>query len=291
MQPPKTTADSTLITGDSTLYRASMITIAEAWELPESRRISDEESPSAETRWVVRGAADEVDALNTLKSVVPTSFSFPDSRVAYLAGIELEEAPPEFHLAACKYEPYQPPSFDDVEYEFQVSARTERIYQSLQTTPYAPAGKQAPNLGGAIGFDGETVQGVDPLTAYSTFQLTKHWKVADIDQAYQLTLEGLVGAVNNAIFYGRAAGTVKFLGASGRINGDKFPIAYQFGFRPNISNLTIDQITVTSANGWDVIDVLYEFQADTTAKKRVQRPRAVYVHRIDPLASFSGLGL
>jgi hypothetical protein len=134
-------------------------------------------------------------------------------------------------------------------------------------------------------------QGVEPLSAFSTFSVTKHWALASVDQTLQLAIEALVGHVCNATFAGRAAGTVRFLGARGRRAGDRFPVSYNFGFRPNVSSFTVDAITVTSANGWDIIDTYYEWQADGTAKKAVRRPRAVYVHLIHPLSAFTGLGL
>lgn len=265
---------------------------AVAYELAASRVISDTESPSAQTVWQVVGATDYATAAAALAAVVPTSFTFPDSRVALINGaVARELRDDEFWIFDVSYAAQPRPTFDETEYEFDVSAQTERIYQSISTTAFNPSGKTTPNFGGAIGLVDGQPQGVEPLSPFSTFAVTKHWAVASVTQAYQLTLEGLVGAVSSGLFAGRAAGTVRFLGARGRRNGDKFPISYSFGFRPNVASFVVDAITVTSANGWDIIDPYYEFYGDATAKKATRRARCVYVHRVHPLASFAGLGL
>lgn len=264
---------------------------AEAYELL-GRQINDEESPSAETRWQVVGATSYANAYAALAAVIPTSFTFPSSRVAFLNGLFAEELlEDEVWNFRATYAAQEAPTFDDEEYSFDVSAPSDRIYQSLQTTAFNPAGKSTPNFGGAIGLADGQPQGAQPLTPFSTFAVTKHWPVAAVTQAYQLVIESLIGSVSSTTFNGRAAGTVRFLGCSGRRSGDKFPISYEFGFRPNVSAFTVDQITVTSANGWDIIDPFYEWQSDTTAKKPVRRPRTVFVHRIHPLANWAGLGL
>lgn len=264
-----------------------------AYELAVSRVYNDSETNyGVTTAWQVIGATDYATAATALAAVLPTTFTMPDSRVAYLASVEATELrDDEFFAFAVGYSSQPRAAEDEEEFEFSVSAQTERIYQSIATTAYNPSGKSTPNFGGAIGVTNGEVEGAEPLSAYSTFSITKHWARATVDQTFQLTLESLVGSVCNATFNGRAAGTLRLLGANGRRQGDKFPVSYQFGFRPNVSSFTVDAITVTSANGWDIIDPFYEFYADATAKKATRRARCVYVHRIHPLVSWAGLGL
>lgn len=264
-----------------------------AWELATERVYVDEESPSAESKWAVTGATSYPEAYATLGAVLPTTFTFPSSRIAYLDGVTAEEQrDDEFFIFRVRYSAQPRPTFEETEYEFEISVQTERIFQSLATVAFAPAGKVAPNFGGAIGLRGGVVEGAEPLTAFSTFSITKYWPIAFVNQAYQITVEALAGSVcADPSFNGRPPGTIRFLGARGRRSGDKFPISYQFGFRPNVAGFAVDAITVTDANGWDIVDPYYEFQPDLDAKKIVQRARAVYVHRIHPLVSFSALGL
>ncbi len=264
----------------------------EAYEVAASRQINDSENPSAQTAWMVSGATDYIDARATLDVDLPTEFTFPSSRVAYLDSIEASELrDDELWRFDIGYRSQPKPTFGELEYEFDISAPTENIYQSLQTTAYAPAGKSAPDFGGAIGLADGTPRGLPPLTPMATFAITKHWRISDIDVAYQVTVENLVGAVASGGFFSRSANTVRFLGARGRTSGDKFPISYSFGVRPTVSNRTIDGITVTTAGGWDLIDTYYEALAEIATSKIVRRPRAVYVHRVHPTDSLDGLGL
>lgn len=280
------TADGWAMSAD---YSAGGVVV---YERAASRRYNDEESPSAETQWIVTGAVSYAHAYASLWAELPNVFTFPSLRQALLDGVYAEEMrDDEFFTFRASYASHPKPTAGETEFEFDVSAQTERIYQSLATAAYAPSGKTAPNFGGAIGLADGQPSGTEPLTAFSTFMVTKYWTPNEITQAYQLALESLVGAVNSAVFYGRAAGTVRFLGSRGRQSGDKFPITYQFGFRPSVSSFVIDQITVPSAGGWEIIDPYYEWSADATAKKAVRRARAVYVHRIHPLANLSGLGI
>ena len=266
--------------------------MAEAYELAVRRLINDEESPSAETVWQVSGATSYADARAALDAVLPTTFTFPSTAVAYLNGLAARELlDDEFWEFTVSYVSQPKPAEDDTEYEFEVSASTERIFQSLATTAYNPSGKTTPNFGAAIGLSEGVPQGVEPLSAQSTFSVTKHWGIGAIDETYQIAIEALVGHVCNATFASRAAGSVRLLGVRGRRSGDKFPITYQFGVRQNESSLTVDGITVTTRKGWEILDTYYEWQVDATAKKRVKRPRCVYVHRIHPESSFSGLGI
>jgi len=267
--------------------------MATAYELSNRRELNDEENPSANTTWQVTGATSYADARAELDAQLPTRFTFPGGRTAYLDGIAaIELRDDEFFEFSVAYRSQPTPEANQTEYEFDVSAQNEPLTQAVATRSFAPPGRRAPEFGGAIGVQqGGAVQGRPQLTPASTFAITKHWPVASVTLAYQGIIESLVGHVNGGTFAGRAAGTVKFLGARGRRTGDKFPISYQFGFRPNSPPFRFDRINVTGILGWELIDVLYALEADTTAKRLVSRPAAVYVHQIASYSSFSALGL
>lgn len=265
-----------------------------AYELAGKREINDEQNPSANTVWQVTGATSYANARALLDAApLPTSFGFPSGRVAYLDSVQaLELRDDEFFQFAVGYKAEPRPDFNETEYEFEISAPNEILYQAISTRKLSVPGKTAPEHGGALGVQADgSVQGIPQLTAVSTFSLTKHWPIASVTLSYQAALENLVGSVSSGLFLGRAAGTVKLLGARGRRSGDKFPISYQFGFRPNQPPYQYDRVTVTGVKGWDVVDVLYAWEADTTAKRPVQRVRAVYVHKTAPEVSFAGLGI
>ncbi|MEM7557482.1 MAG: hypothetical protein AAF394_00030 [Planctomycetota bacterium] len=266
----------------------------EAYELEARREITDGENPSARTYWQVKDATDYADARSLLDAALPSTFLFPSGVAAFLDQIQASEHIGDtFFEFVCSYNTQPLKAIDDTEFEFDVSAPTEPIYQSIQTTPYTATGVTAPDFNGAIGVEWGNNQpkGRPPHRPYSTFSITKHWALAAIDQAYQLQVEALVGAVSSTIFEGRIPGTVRFLGARGRQSGNKFPITYQFGFRPNVSAFVAGGITVGTASGWDLLDWLYRPVKHATAKQVVWRPHAAYVHRVHPYTSLTGLGL
>jgi hypothetical protein len=262
-----------------------------AWEQAESRTINDGENPTAETRWLITGTSDDNAALVYLYGILPTVYTFPSGKQAVLNSVSLDETGTDSWVARPKYSVYEVPKTDDVDYEFDISVQMERITQSLQTQAYAPSGKQAPNFGGAIGVDGDRIEGIDAPFPKFSFSVTKYWDAAAVTQAYQIQVAELAGRTNAAPFYGLPAGSVMFKGARGRQSGDKFPISYQFEFAKPESGISIDEITVPSKKGWEYLDVYYETQVDEDAKKKVRRARAVYVHTITNESNFALLGI
>ena len=267
---------------------------ATAYELATRREFTDGENPSARTTWQVNGATSYANARAALDAAIPSTFTFPSGVVAYLDKIDasemLDDAFFEFTL---DYQTQPQKSENQTEFEFDVSAATDLIYQSYATSTYVISGSTAPDFQGAVGvqFGSSQPRGIAPHKPFSTFTITKHWAVSSVTQTYQLAVEALVGVVSSATFNGRAAGTVRFLGARGRQSGDKFPISYEFGFRPNVSACTAGGITVGAANGWDLLEYLYRPYKHAAAKQVVWRPHAAYVHRVHPLTSLAGLAL
>lgn len=266
---------------------------AEAYELAVKRVFDDSESPSAQTSWQVIGATDYANARATLDASLPTTFTFPSSRVAYLDSVNaIELLDDEFWEFTIGYRSQPKPTFNDTEFEFDVAAPNDRIYYAISTTAAVASGT-APDFKGAIGVRFGSVEptGVEPLPAESTFSITKHWAVASVTQAYQMTVEGLVGKINSGTFNGRAAGSVRLLGVRGRQSGDKFPISYTFGVRQNRASKTLNGIPVAAASGWSYEDVYRTPIPDATAKQIVWQPAAVYTHQLHATDSFAGLSL
>ena len=266
---------------------------AEAYELVARRDFKDNEKPSARTVWQVKGATSYANARAALDAALPTTFTFPSTAVAYLSDIDATELLEDsfFEFSIGYQSQVREPAANTEEFEFDIPALDERVYRAISTSSYAPAGETAPDFGGAIGVRYGTMQpqGVTPLKAKSTFSITKHWTLSAVDTAFQAALEDLVGSINSSIFNGRAIGTVRFLGARGRQNGNKFPIQYLFGYRPSAASYTLNGISVAASYGWDVHDTYYRPEPDTTAKQPVWKPAAVYVHRIHTPANLGSL--
>jgi len=107
-----------------------------------------------------------------------------------------------------------------------------------------------------------------------------------------MTLFQLTGRVNTGAFKGFNAGEVLFLGASGSRRGyGDWEITFRFAASPNVTNLTIGDITGINKKGWEYLWVRYADSEDTAAKALVKKPIAVYIERVYDDGNLSLLGI
>lgn len=266
-----------------------------AWaeELANMRRYGNSQSSASfESKWAVFDAVDYADASTTLAAVLPTTFTFPDGRIVYLNDVPGEEYNNEtFWIFSASYVLRTDPVQNQQDLEFEVSASSERYYQAIDTTPYVAAGDTAPDFGGAIGVSTSPPAGMEPLVPESTFSITRYWATSEITPAYRQYLADQAGLVNSAIYQDYAAGALKFMGARGQQQDDKFPITYNFGIRSNQPSKTVGPINVGTKKGWWMEDTLYKPKLDVASGRVVQFPVAVYLHQVDRESTFGGLGL
>jgi hypothetical protein len=250
------------------------------------------DKPKAELAYVVLGAADEDEVRALAISQIPA-----DYQGLYRKTVTLDE---RLNASTWKvvavFEAPEPPQQDNPEstFAFDTGGGTQHITQSLQTIGrYGPSASA--ELGGAIGYDGQNVAGVDITIPIYQFSETHYLAPGVVTQGYKLTLMALTGAVNSAPFRGFQAGEVLFMGASGTRRGvdpdDRWEIAYKFAASPNQSNLAVGSITGIQKRGWDYLWVQYGDDVDATAKVLIKKPIAVYVEQVYAFASFAGLGI
>ncbi len=264
----------------------------EALELFEGRSETVGQRPRASVRWVVREAADEADAKTVLLATVPTG-------LAGLTRLSItldERVNADTWTATAEYGIPDRTQQEDPEpvFAFDTGGGSQHITQSIQTMHrYGP--QASTELGGAIGFDGENVAGVDITVPVYQFSETHYLTPSAVTQSYKLTLMGITGAVNNTPFRGFAAGEVLFLGASGTRRGlnpdDKWEVTYKFAASPNRTGLSVGSITGIQKRGWDYLWVQYGEDVDGTAKVLIKKPVAVYIEQVYPFANFGGLGI
>jgi hypothetical protein len=248
--------------------------------------------PKAEIAYVALGAADEAAVRTLALAQIPTAYEGLNR-----TNITLDE---RLNATTWKvvatFEAPEPQQQENPEssFAFDTGGGTQHITQSIQTIGrYGPAASTA--LGGAIGYDGQNVAGVDITIPVYQFSETHYIVPAAVTQSYKLTLMGLTGAVNSAAFRGFQAGEVLFMGASGTRRGtdtdDRWEITYKFAASPNRAGLTVGSITGIQKRGWDYLWVQYGDDVDPTAKVLIKKPIAVYVEQVYPFASFAGLGI
>lgn len=192
---------------------------------------------------------------------------------------------------------YQQPSFGDGELgsvvtSFDTTGGTFRLTQSLATIN--AYGSNPPDFKGAIGVNGDSVDGVDIISPSFQFSETHYKPDGFVTQAYQDLLMRNTGTVNSDNFRGFAPGQVLFTGATASRDPAKaqWTITYTFLMSPNATNIVIAPgIVVSAKKGWEYLWVRYEQVEDTTARKIVKRPVAAYVERVYREVPFAGLNI
>lgn len=178
------------------------------------------------------------------------------------------------------------------EYSFDTGGGTQHITQSIKTL-----GKHGPEasdkLGGAIGYDGEHVAGVDITVPVYNFSETHHLANSTVTQAFQMNLYRLTGKINGSAFRGFQPGEVLFLGASGNRTGEwgDWSITYRFAASMTRSNFTVGSISVARKRGWDYMWVQYADDVDDEKSIVVKKPVAVYIEQVYEEGNFSQLGI
>jgi hypothetical protein len=180
-----------------------------------------------------------------------------------------------------------PPSEGGLVVSFDISGTNQRITQSLQTiSSYLAGGGAAPDFKGAIGVNGEEIEGVDVIVPVAQVKYTAF--LEDVDQA---AIMNLVGSVNDDAYIGRAAGKVLFIGASGqqRSTDGVWEVTFSFAVAENKTGLTVGDITGIAKEGWDYLWVRYKNATDADTLTR--EPLAAYVERVYPRGDFDALPL
>jgi hypothetical protein len=252
----------------------------------DSRRLVASSSSTAELLYTIMGTEDESEALTLLQATRPATYLD-----LLHQSDELEHVGGGVWQATVQYGVYEPPEVGQSSFAFDTGGGTTHVTQSKQTLgSYAPPGFTAPNFQGAIGVTLDSVEGTDITVPVYNFSETHNVNNAFVTGSYKLTLFSLTGRVNASGFKGFAAGEVLFLGASGSKRGnDNWEITYKFAASPNVSGLTIGNITGINKRGWDYLWVRYADVEDQFVL--VKQPIAVYVERVYLDGNFSALGI
>jgi hypothetical protein len=171
----------------------------------------------------------------------------------------------------------------------------ERRYQAPGATPAAPDQK------GAIGVDGDSVQGVDIVIPSLTWNETYDVPHGYITVNYIKGLSRMTGTVNKEAFRGFAAREVLFLGASGSQDWDEkkgdgpWSLSYKFvasanaGEGATLPALTIGAVTNIRKDGHEYLWVRYEDNVDNDSL--IKEPKFVYVNQVYRESTFADLGI
>lgn len=266
----------------------------EVQELWAGRTETDTGHPTAPQRtgatvpYIVHGAATEADIITAVRDQTPPYYQSLIRKEIRIDEIIDSHEPLFSARVSVSYGQQAIKQPGESEFEFDTGGGTQRITQALATIAKYPSG--ASDHGGAIGFDGERVNGIDiPVPEYQ-FAETHYFAPSTVNDAFKLTVKNVTGKVNSDTFRGFPPGEVLFLGASGRQRGNEdWQITYRFSVKSNQTGLTIGDFTGISLNGWDIADIYYGL--DTDADSIIKRPVSVVVRRVLERTAFSALGL
>jgi len=248
--------------------------------------------PSAEIPYIVRQAADEAAVKSAALAATPTLYAgMPRKSVEISERINADTWKIVVRYEAQEFEQQEEP---EPVFSFDTGGGTQHITQSIQTLGrYGPAATD--KLGGAIGFDGENVEGVDVTVPVYNFSETHYLPASVVTAGYRVGLFRVTGTVNSGSFRGFAAGEVLFLGASGSRRGtgydDDWEITFKFAAQPNRNDIRVGDIGPISKKGWEYLWVQYAPEVDNDKKQVIKKPVAAYVEKVYPDGNFGALGI
>ena len=246
---------------------------------------------AASIPYIVRGVADEDTAVATARAAAPATYGDLVFDTATLA----ETLNDTTYKVEVNYKSREKKEQEEPEptYAFDTGGGSVHLTQSLATRNKYPA--DAPDYAGAIGYDGESVNGCDVTRPVYSFSETHYFKPTVVTESFRNNLARKTGMYNNDAFRGFEDGEVLFMGASGRRTGDDpddlWEITYNFSVQRNQTNLDIGGITVATKRGWDYLWVRYEDQISSDSKSVLKMPVAVYIEKVYYGTDFTSLGI
>lgn len=247
---------------------------------------------TAEIPYVVRGAADEAEVKAEVLGATPLAYAGllrKSVEISERLNLDTWKVVVRYELPERGEEPEEP----EPVFSFDTGGGTQHITQSLETKgKFGPVASEL--LGGAIGFDGENVEGVDITVPVYNFSETHFLAPTVVTEAFRLALFRATGSVNSDSFRGFSPGEVLFLGASGSRQGDdpedRWEVTYKFAASKNRTDIQVGDIGPISKQGFEYMWVQYAPDVDDDKKILIKKPVAVYVERVYPETSFSVFG-
>lgn len=258
-------------------------------------RVFTGDGAGVERRYIVRGTPNEAAVRQALNDETADHYNIGLDGEFWIPRVHIDVEPIGEDTWDCsvRYATRTLTPLIDAEFSFDTSnGGTEHITQSLGTRRYPAESPNCPDLGGAIGVTDDGVEGVDIIVPKPIYTEVYRRPSSEVTNSYVMALEELTGTVNNAAFKGRAADEVLFLGAAGTKRGQgDWEITFRFAASPNVTGLTIGDITGIAKKGWEYLWVRYADAEDAAAKALVKKPVAVYIEKVYEEGDFSLLGI
>jgi hypothetical protein len=264
--------------------------------------ISFAESIEVRQVWVVTWADDEIAASAALLSTVPPLYrTLPLASVSISGreGVHCWKFDVSYSSTRSKPVSSVQANVEDPEVSYDLSGENRHVTQSLSTRGKTSGGlliNGGPGTvtdSGAIGVTKDGVTGADILVPVERFSETHYFLRKDLTRAVRKKWRTLYAKTNNALFRDYAIGEVLFEGVSVTIKGAPdgvVPVTFRFTARENRANEDIGGI-VLDVNGWELVDMRYRDDLNTTSKRTEKLPSKVLLHTVYRSANFADLGI
>lgn len=175
---------------------------------------------------------------------------------------------------------------------FNTVGGTVHITQSIATKYAGKADGvdgDPPDFKGAIGVNGDKIDGVDIAAGNGAFTVTHYFSGDDVTNEFITKLTKRKPFVNNAPFRGYSAGEVLFLGAAGSKRGNaEWEVTFNFQISENVDDYVLQGCeTPFSKDGHDYLWIVY--QEDVSNDNFIKKMKYFYVEQVYDRGDFSEL--
>lgn len=255
--------------------------------------------------WVVTFADDEIAAAQAALLTLPPYYrSLALERVSVSAreGMTTWKVDVEYSSQQSKPISAVQSNLEDPEVSYTLSGETKHITQSLSTRGKTliatingpgPIGPFNITDSGVIGVDKDSVKGADILVPVVTFSETHYFLKKNVTRALRTKWESMFARTNNTLFRGYEVGEVLFEGCQTTVKGGAegvVPVTFQFKRRANVKDEDIGGI-VLDVKGWELVDMRYKDELNTTSKRTEKKPSKVLLHTVYKSGNFADLGI
>jgi hypothetical protein len=271
------------------------LVMAERVRSRRSQLAVDSANGSIVRNYFVMGGSDDLAVRALCDSVIEPTYGG-----MYYHNYAIDPVGPAFWDVTVNYFSTLPKSSTAPVFSFDTTGGTAHVNVSKATVrSYGLNDDEAPDYFGAIGVNGDSVEGCDVVVPQFSFSVTAYVPRALVTSAYRRVLFGLTGRTNDKPWNGFEEGEVLFLGAQGSVRGyELWEIQFKFAASPNrladspAGFLYVGRSTLNvEKRGWEYLWVRYADVVDGAAKAIVRRPASAYVERVYDAGDFDLLGL
>jgi len=222
---------------------------------------------------------------------------------SFFDGLPLVEVRVDNRINAITYKAtvrYEGESTDLEEEEEEEEEPTVTTFNTLGGTSHITEGREvvssggdvSEQLGAAINWDGDKVQGINITTPVLGTSITAVLPDEQVTADFKNNLHELTGTINIDPFRTFGFHEVLFLGATGsqQEEGGDWDITYNFSSRRSEVDIKVGDF-VANKRGWDYLSIIYEKVEDTDAKAIVAKVKSFTVLRVYEESDFSTLGI